>query len=79
MVGPMTPTLQIQPIDPAAPSTFSLAGRKSATDRRSVRPLSIAAALAIGVLFGSLISMSASSDESVDTSGEQFMTESVAD
>ena len=74
----MTAVLQIQPKNPAAHSPLSLAGRKAAADRRPVRALSLAMALAVGVLAGGLISLSAASDGAVDLSGAEIKTEVVA-
>ena len=74
----MTAVLQIQPRNPATPSTLSLAGHKAAADRRPVRARSLAMALVVGALIGVLISMSASSNGVDDLTGAEIKTEVVA-
>lgn len=73
----MTAVLQIQPKNPAAPSTLSLAGRTAAADRRPVRARSLAMALAVGALVGGLISMSVASDGAPALTGAEVKTEIV--
>lgn len=73
----MTAVLQIQPKNPVAHSSLSLAGSKAATDRRPVRARSLAMALAVGTLVGALISMSAASDGTPNMSGADIKTEAV--
>ena len=77
-MGPMTAVLQIQPKNPAAPSTLSLAGRRAAAERRPVRPRSLIMALAVGALVGGLISLSAASTGAENLSGAEIKTEAVA-
>ncbi len=78
-MGSMTAVLQIQPKNPAAHSSLSLAGRKAAAERRPVRAVSLAMALAVGVLAGGLISLSAASDgAAADLPGADAKTEVVA-
>ena len=74
----MTAALHIQPMNPAAPSALSIAGRQAASERRPVRARSLAMALAIGALIGGLISVSASSDDAVNLTGSEIKTEVVA-
>lgn len=74
----MTRVLQIQPRNPADPSTLSLARRKVAADCRPVRARSLAMALAVGALVGGLISMSAASNGATDLTGAEIKTEAVA-
>lgn len=77
-MGSMTAVLQIQPKNPAAHSSLSLAGSKVAADRRPVRARSLAMALAIGTLVGALISMSAASEGNPNMTGSDIKTEAVA-
>lgn len=77
-VGSMTAVLQIQPRNPAAPSALSLAGRETAFEGRPLRARSVALALAVGMLVGGLISMSAASGGGGDLTGVEIKTEVVA-
>lgn len=77
-MGSMTAVLQIQPKNPAAPSTLSLAGGRAVADRRPVRASSLLIALAMGTLVGVLISMSAASDGAPDLTGAEIKTEVAA-
>ncbi len=77
----MTATLQIKPatspniirFDPAAPSNLV---RRASVDR-PVRARSLALALAVGVLIGGLISLSASDGEAAVLTGDEVKTEVV--
>ncbi len=83
----MNAVLQLQPadetnnvisFDPARRSRLSVVADARQADRRPVRARSLALALAVGVLIGALISLSAVDAGSPDLTGGQVTTEAVA-